>query len=67
MNQSPFEIARKMMVDCQIRPSKVTDKNASIDRLRNDAEEEMKWLAMLGIKCIYFNFLLRVHGLLLRD
>ena len=27
MNQSPFEIARKMMVDCQIRPSKVTDKN----------------------------------------
>ena len=27
MNQSPFEIARKMMVDCQIRPSKVTDQN----------------------------------------
>jgi protein-L-isoaspartate(D-aspartate) O-methyltransferase len=27
MNQGPFEIARKMMVDCQIRPSKVTDKN----------------------------------------
>ena len=27
MNQSSFEIARKMMVDCQIRPSKVTDKN----------------------------------------
>ena len=27
MNQSPFEIARKTMVDCQIRPSKVTDQN----------------------------------------
>jgi protein-L-isoaspartate(D-aspartate) O-methyltransferase len=27
MSQSPFEIARKMMVDCQIRPSKVTDQN----------------------------------------
>ena len=27
MNHSPFEIARKMMVDCQIRPSKVTDQN----------------------------------------
>ena len=27
MNQSLFEIARKMMVDCQIRPSKVTDQN----------------------------------------
>ncbi len=27
MNQLQFEIARKMMVDCQIRPSKVTDQN----------------------------------------
>jgi protein-L-isoaspartate(D-aspartate) O-methyltransferase len=27
VSQSPFEIARKMMVDCQIRPSKVTSKN----------------------------------------
>ena len=27
MNQTPFETARKMMVDCQIRPSKVTDQN----------------------------------------
>ena len=27
MNQTMFESARKMMVDCQIRPSKVTDQN----------------------------------------
>ena len=27
MNQLQFETARKMMVDCQIRPSKVTNKN----------------------------------------